>query len=424
MRDTAYFKNKKVIVVGLARSGLACANLLYDLGARVSITDCKDAELLRTNTALLKSKDIRLELGSHSAAIVKGNELMIISPGVENKAKPVLWAEKFGIPVISEIEFASMLCPADIIAVTGSGGKSTVTTLIGKIIEASGKKAYVCGNIGKPFSQYLQAMNAGDIVSLEVSSFQLERIVKFRPKIALILNFAKNHLDRHKDMQEYLDAKKRIFMNQGEDDYLILNSGDSVVSSLAKEARSKIVFFFGNAELNPNQAAVMAVGAILGINKDLILKVFKEFKGIEHRLEFVAELNGIKFINDSKATLAESTIWALESINGGVVLICGGRHKGVDYSVIKKVAEKKIRKVIVIGEAAQLIEDALTPSFVVEHAISLAEAVDKAFHSAKRGDYVLLSPMCSSFDMFNNYEDRGRVFKKLVMEKAKTKVRA
>ncbi|MFA5275896.1 MAG: Mur ligase family protein [Candidatus Omnitrophota bacterium] len=422
MRNTAFFKNKKVIVVGLARSGVACANLLYELGAEVSVTDCKDAESLRTNIALLKSEDIRLQLGTHSPAFVKDNELMIISPGVENKAKPVLWAEESGIPVISEIEFASLLCPADIIAVTGSGGKSTVTTLIGKIIEASGKKAYVCGNIGKPFSQYVREMNAGDIVSLEVSSFQLERIVKFKPKIALILNFSKNHLDRHRDMQEYLDAKKRIFMNQDEGDYLILNSADPIVSGLAKEARSKVIFFCGNAELNPNQAAVLSVGAILGINKDLILKALKEFKGIEHRMEFVAEIKGVKFINDSKATLAESTIWALQSLNSAVILICGGRHKGVDYSVIKKAAEKKIRKVIVIGEAAQLIENALAPSFRVEHAKSLAEAVDKAYHSARNGDCVLLSPMCSSFDMFESYEDRGRVFKKLVMGKAKTKV--
>ena len=422
MKNTEYFKSKKVVIVGLARSGVACANLLYGLGAKVSITDNKDALTLRPNIELLKSKEIKLELSSHSEEFISGNELMIISPGVENKAQPVLWAEKRGIPVISEIEFAYMLCPAEIIAVTGSSGKTTVTTLIGKIIEASGKKVFVCGNIGKPFSQEVAAMKEGDFVSLEVSSFQLERIKNFKPKIALILNFAKNHLDRHKDMQEYLDAKKRIFMNQGKDDFLVLNSKDPAVKGLAKDAKSKVVFFCDSSEFNPNQAAVMAVGSIFGINKDLILKVFNGFKGIEHRMEYVSEINGVKFINDSKATLAESTLWALQNIDNRVILICGGRHKGVDYGIIKKAASGKIRSVIVIGEAAKIIEEALAPEFIVEHAATLPDAVNRAYNIAEKGDSVLFSPMCSSFDMFKNYEERGRAFKSLVMELTKTKV--
>ena len=422
MKNTEYFKSKKVVIVGLARSGVACANLLYGLGAKVSITDNKDALTLRPNIELLKSKEIKLELSSHSEEFISGNELMIISPGVENKAQPVLWAEKHGIPVISEIEFAYILCPAEIIAVTGSSGKTTVTTLIGKIIEASGKKVFVCGNIGKPFSQEVAAMKAGDFVSLEVSSFQLERIKNFKPKIALILNFAKNHLDRHKDMQEYLDAKKRIFMNQGKDDFLVLNSKDQAVKGLAKDAKSKVVFFSDSAEFNPNQAAVMAVGSVLGINKDLILKVFNGFKGIEHRMEYISEINGVKFINDSKATLAESTLWALQNIDNRVILICGGRHKGVDYGIIKKAASGKIRSVIVIGEAAKIIEEALAPEFIVEHAATLPDAVNRAYNIAEKGDSVLFSPMCSSFDMFKNYEERGRAFKSLVMELTKTKV--
>jgi len=422
MKNTEYFKSKKVIIVGLARSGIACANLLYDLGAMVSITDNKDAAALRVNVDLLKSKDIKLELGSHSEEFIKGNELMVISPGVENNAQPVLTAEKFGIPVISEIEFAYTLCPAQIIAVTGSSGKSTVTTLIGKIIEAAGKKVFVCGNIGNPFSADVAGMKESDFVSLEVSSFQLERIKNFKPKIALILNFAKNHLDRHKDMQEYLDAKKRIFMNQDKDNFLVLNSKDQLVKGLATEARSKAVFFSDSAEFNPNEAAVMEVGSILGIKKDLILKVFKAFKGIEHRMEYVLEINGVKFINDSKATLVESTVWALKNINNRVVLICGGRHKGVDYGIIKSTASGKIRRVIVIGEAAQIIEKALAPEFTVEHASSLPDAVNKAYSFAEKGDSVLLSPMCSSFDMFKNYEERGRAFKSLVVELNKEKV--
>ena len=265
-------------------------------------------------------------------------------------------------------------------------------------------------------------MKEGDFVSLEVSSFQLERIKNFKPKIALILNFAKNHLDRHKDMQEYLNAKKLIFMNQGKDDFLVLNSKDQAVKSLAKDAKSKVVFFSDSAEFNPNQAAVMAVGSVLGINKDLILKVFNGFKGIEHRMEYISEINGVKFINDSKATLAESTLWALQNIDNRVILICGGRHKGVDYGIIKKAASGKIRSVIVIGEAAKIIEEALAPEFIVEHAATLPDAVNRAYNIAEKGDSVLFSPMCSSFDMFKNYEERGRAFKSLVMELTKTKV--
>ena len=422
MKNAEYFKSKKVIIVGLARSGIACANLLYDLGAGVSITDGKDALSLRVNIELLKSKEIKLELGNHSEEFIKGNNLMIVSPGVENMAQPVLWAEKHGIPVISEIEFASMLCPAEIIAVTGSSGKTTVTTLIGMIIEASGKKVFVCGNIGKPFSQEVAQMKEGDFVSLEVSSFQLERIKNFKPKIALILNFAKNHLDRHKDMQEYLDAKKLIFMNQDKNDFLVLNSKEQIVKGLAGESKSKVVFFSDSAEFNPNEAAVMAVGSILGIKKDLVLKVFNGFKGIEHRMEYVSEINGVNFINDSKATLAESTIWALQNIDNRIILICGGRHKGVDYGIIKNLAYGKIRRVIAIGEAAKIIEEALAPEFTVEHASSLSDAVSRAYNIAEKGDTVLFSPMCSSFDMFKNYEERGRAFKSLVRELTKAKV--
>ncbi|MDD5730191.1 MAG: Mur ligase family protein, partial [Candidatus Omnitrophica bacterium] len=221
MRNTEFFKNKKVTVVGLARSGLSCANLLHELGARVFVTDNKDCGPARENLAQLKSKDIKAELGGHTKGFVEGSDLVIISPGVLDKALPVVWAKEFRIPVISEIEFAWMLCPATVVAVTGSNGKTTVTTLIGKILEADGKRAFVCGNIGNPFSSEVRKMNEGDFVSLEVSSFQLEKIKTFKPRIAVILNLSRNHLDRHSDMQEYLDAKKRVFMNQDTFDFLV-----------------------------------------------------------------------------------------------------------------------------------------------------------------------------------------------------------
>jgi UDP-N-acetylmuramoylalanine--D-glutamate ligase len=419
MRNTDYFKDKEVIIVGLARSGLACANLLYDLGARVSVTDNKDCDATRLNASRLKSKNIKVELGQHTQDFLKDKELLVVSPGVPNEALPVSWAKQSEIPVISEIELAWILCPATVIAVTGSNGKTTVTTLIGKILEAGGRNVFVCGNIGNPFAGEVEKMREADYVSLEVSSFQLENIQKFRPKIAVMLNFSANHLDRYKNIQEYLDAKKRIFMNQDKTDYLVLNYNDPVLKKIAKETKARIIPFSKEKSFNPNQSAVLAVGSLLGIERKLILDVFKEFKGIEHRMEYVAEINNIKFINDSKSTTVDSARWALENIDNPVVLIAGGKHKGVDYSVILDLARKKVRSVILIGEAKEKIKSAFGESLSTEEALSLEEATEKAYRKAKSGDCVLFSPMCSSFDMFSDYEERGRVFKKAVYDLAK-----
>ena len=414
MRNKENFKDKKIIIVGLARSGLACANLLFELGARVSVTDNSDSEATRSNAAQLKSKDIRFELGVHTEELVKGNDLLVLSPGVTAKALPVVWARKYNIPVISEIELAWILCPATVIAVTGANGKTTVTTLIGKILEKAGKKVFVCGNIGNPFSGEVAKMGPDDFVSLEVSSFQLETIEKFKPKVALILNFTPNHLDRYSNMQEYLEAKKRIFLNQDEGDYLVLNGEDPALRNVAGQARAKVVYFAPHDGLNPNQAAVMAVGDIFGIDKRLMLDAFNDFKGIEHRMEFVAEVKGVRFINDSKATTVDSAMWALRTLQSPVILIAGGKHKGVDYREIIDLARSKVREVILIGEAKDKIRQAFEGALSLEEARDMEDAVHKAYAKAKPGDSVLLSPMCSSFDMFTSYEERGKVFKRAV----------
>jgi len=416
MINTDYFKNKKITIVGLARSGLACANLLYDLGADVSITDNNDNELTRLHFSKLKSKDIRVELGRHTQEFISDRDLIVVSPGLLDTASPVNWARQFKIPIISEIEVAATLCPAKVIAVTGTNGKTTVTTLIGKVLEKKGERVFVCGNIGNPFSGEVSKMRKNDFVSLEVSSFQLEKIQGFKPKISIILNFSCNHLDRYKNMQEYLVAKKRIFMNQDKTDYLVLNYEDPIVRELAKEAKANAVYFSKNEDLNPNQSAVLTVASILGIGKELALSVFREFKGIEHRLEEVAEINKIKFINDSKATTVDSTIWALKNITSPIVLIAGGRDKGSDYSVILDLMQKKVKEIILIGEAKDKIRNALTGILAIEGAQTLKEAVNNAFYKAKPGDCVLLSPMCASFDMFSNYEERGNCFKRAVQE--------
>lgn len=421
MKNKDYFKGKKVTVAGLGRSGFTSANLLYDLGADVSVTDNQDNDSTRTYAVQLKSKNIKIEIGRHSQDFIRGKDFIVVSPGIPDTALPVILAKQFQIPAISEIELAWILCPANVIAVTGSNGKTTVTTLIAKALEAGGEKVFVCGNIGNPFCSEVARMEAGDFVSLEVSSFQLEKINEFKPKIALILNFGCNHLDRYKDLQEYFQAKKRIFMNQDKSDYLVLNCEDPVVKELAKETKAKVVYFSQTPDLNPNQAAVLAVASILGINKGSCLEVFREFKGIEHRLEYVTEINNVTFINDSKSTTIDSTIWAFKNISYPIVLIAGGRHKGIDYSIISDLIREKAREVILIGEAKEKIKNALGGFLSIDEASSLEEAVKLAFSRAKSGDCVLLSPMCSSFDMFLNYEERGKVFKQAVFDLAKSK---
>lgn len=402
--------------MGLARSGFVCARLLSSLGAEVRVTEIRDNAATRANAALLGGCGIRIELGGHTKDFIAASELVVVSPGVAYSSPPIAWARELGIPVISEIELGWTLCPATVIAVTGSNGKTTVTTLIGMMLKAAGKKVAICGNIGNPFCGELEGLEETDFVALEVSSFQLETVRDFKPKVAVVLNIARNHLDRHADMQEYVSAKKRIYLNQDKDDYLVLNAQDPRLMEFAKEARSRVAYFQGVEGLNPNFAAVLAVGEILGIDSRVTLGVFSGFKGIEHRMEEAGDVNGVKFINDSKATTAESTLWALRSLSCPVVLIAGGRHKGVDYRVIADEARAKVRRIVLIGEARQEIASALRGTVPLIEAATLQEAVQRAFEEARPGDCVLLSPMCSSFDMFADYEERGRLFKDAVQE--------
>lgn len=418
MINTDYYKGKNITVVGLARSGLACANLLYTLGADVKVTDNNDTEITRRYAKSLISKKIKVELGRHTQEFIKERDILVISPGVANNAAPVVWAQESGIPVISEIEVAASLCSATIIAVTGSNGKTTVTILIGRILEESGKKVFVCGNIGKPFSQEVDKMEAEDFVSLEVSSFQLERIIDFKPKISVMLNFSANHLDRYSNIREYLEAKSRVFINQDSTDYLVVNRDDPTLRELSENANAGVVYFSKSAEFNPNQAAVLTVGSLLGVDKQAVLRVFEGFQGIEHRMEQVSRIDNITFINDSKSTTVESAIWALENINDPIIWIAGGKHKGVDYNSVLDLAKGKVKEVILIGEAAGIIEDVFRGSLSVRRADTLEEAVKEAHHKASAGDCILLSPMCSSFDMFLNYEERGRQFKQAVLRLA------
>ncbi|MCM8770763.1 MAG: UDP-N-acetylmuramoyl-L-alanine--D-glutamate ligase [Candidatus Omnitrophica bacterium] len=413
------FKGKKVGVVGLAKSGLAASLLLKDLGAQVWVTDVNDNDTLRKNLSILNSQGInKVELGRHSEEFIKGKDLLVVSPGVSNASWVILRAEELRIPIISEIELAYLVCPAKIIAVTGTNGKTTVTTLIGRVIQASGKKAVVCGNIGNPFTQEVGKLKEGDFVSLEVSSFQLERIKDFKPFISVILNFTPDHLDRYKDIQEYLAAKKRIYINQDSSDFVVLNYDDLTLRNLNKEIKANVRYFKERPNFNPNQSAVIEVADILGIERDLCLEILHNFKGIEHRLESVLEFNRIEFINDSKATNVDSTIWALKNIQKPINLIAGGRDKGIDYALVGNFVKDKVKTLILIGEAKDKIKNVLGKIVPCLEATSLEEAVKIAYENADAGDCVLLSPMCASFDMFLNYEERGRVFKKAVFDLA------
>lgn len=414
------FKDKSVAVLGLGASGLSSAKLLKKLGARVFVSDkSKDAKQ-KEKASELKKISIDFELGRHTKQIIEKADFLVISPGVDLNCEPVSWAKEKNIEIIGEIELAYQHCPAKIIATTGTNGKTTVTTLIGKVFKEAGENAFVLGNIGTPFTSCVQDMRESDFVSLEVSSFQLETIKEFRPKVSIILNLTPDHLNRYKNVEEYFAAKKRIFMNQKEDDFVILNYRDNYLRPLINEVRAKVLYFKDDRggvdenRFNPNQLAVLKVAEIFGINLDICLKVFSEFKGIEHRMEFVSNINGVDFINDSKATNAESTIWALENSMKPIILIAGGSDKGSDFSPVGNILKEKVKFLVVFGETKKNIKNAFKGLVKIAEAKDIYEAVNLAFSNARSGDCILLSPMCASFDMFSNYEDRGLKFKDIV----------
>jgi len=415
-----HFKNKTITIFGLSRSGFESALLLRSLqsGIKIKVTDIKDDDKIRGNAKKLGAQ-IDIELGKHSEDFIKHSDFIVLSPGIRADLPILLWARKKGIKVISEIELGFLLCPAPIIAVTGTNGKTTVTTLISKVLKNTGKKVHLCGNIGKPFCKEVPNIKKDDLVCLEVSSFQLETIERFKPKVAVFLNFSRNHLDRYKNMQEYLAAKKRIFENQDSKDWAVLNYEDQTVKNVSKDIKSQVVFFNNqdkreNADLNSNHVAVLAVAKIFSVPKEKCLEVFQQFKGIEHRLELVRNIEGVDFINDSKSTTVEAAVWALNNIKKPIVMIAGGKDKGSDFSAIRNLINEKVKELVVIGQAKQKIREALESTTKIKEAKTLEDSVYLARKDASEGDCVLLSPMCASFDMFTDFEERGRVFKEIV----------
>ena len=412
------FKGKRVVVLGLGVSGCAAAQLLNHHGADVLVSEKEDTQAHQAYAEELRDCSIEYELGGHSRARIEQADYIVISPGIPLTSEAASWARNKGIEILGEIEVGYSYCPAEIIAVTGTNGKTTTTTLIGEVLRQAGKNVFVLGNIGEPLCAHVSTMKEDDVVSLEVSSFQLETIKNFRPRVSVVLNLTPDHLDRYRNVKEYTAAKKRILMNQGKDDYFVFNWADDCLRSWAKETRAHAVCFNDDqvtrGALNANERAAASVAHLYGISLEVCLNVFKNFKGIEHRLEFVKSACGIDFINDSKATNIESTLWALERVTKPIILIAGGRDKGSDFSSIQQQIKKKVKTVVVFGEAKEKIQKALQSVVDVVEAGDLEEAVHAAYRRAEVGECILLSPMCASFDMFTNYKQRGNKFKEIV----------
>jgi UDP-N-acetylmuramoylalanine--D-glutamate ligase len=422
------FKGAKVTVAGLAKSGIAAALLLNNMGAVVRATDSGDSKALRLAKRKLIARGISVELGGHSRESVEGGDLVVISPGIPEYSPVLKWAREMGIPVIGEIELGYLCCPAPIVAVTGTNGKSTTTTLIGRILKKGGRHAVVCGNIGNPFCGEIGKVRKDSVVVLEVSSFQLEGIKKFRPQVSVVLNISQNHFDRHPNLKAYIGAKARIFENQGKTDRTVLNFDDPLTRKLASATRAKVLFYsrrkgspapvcrqeemkIKGAHNMENLLACQSVASIFGISRRKVRQAVMGFKGLEHRFERVKEIEGVEFINDSKGTTVLATVMALESCQRPVILIAGGHDKGSDFTRASRAVALKVKKLVLIGEAKRKIKKQLGKSTPCISAGSMKDAVEKAFALASRGDCVLLSPMCASFDMFKNFEERGKAFK-------------
>jgi len=441
---------KRVTVIGLGESGYSAAKLLKRVGARVRISESSDGEDIRARLETLGK--VESEIGAHSKDFILDSDLIVVSPGIPFDTPPIRWARDAGITIIGELELGYLFCRAPIVAVTGTNGKSTTVSLLHEMFESNGIRSHLLGNIGRPICEDVLDISPNSVVSLEVSSFQLEAMARFRPRVAILLNFKQDHLDRYSSMEEYRKAKFRIFENQKRADYAILNFDDPEIRRFSENVKPDRCYFSlkdevrgayvrdgrimvdlgegpvkvcrvsdvnlpGIHNLENTLAAILAL-KLMDADADAS-DAIKNFAGLPHRFEFIAETNGVRYFDDSKGTTVDSAVKALEGFTKkNVILIAGGRDKGSDYSPIFGHLDK-IKCFILIGEARPKIKDALkgieTPireSGSIEEAVSLANTV------AKRGDTVLLSPMCSSFDMFKDYKERGDVFRAAVLGKA------
>jgi UDP-N-acetylmuramoylalanine--D-glutamate ligase len=435
-------KNKNILIVGLGVTGVATARFLINRGASVTVSDQKKEQETGPEEPLIREPGIRMELGPHRIETFERADLIVVSPGVSHTILPIRRAKEQGIPVIGEIELASRFITEPIVAVTGTNGKTTTTTLLGKMLEDSGFKVFVGGNIGKPLIAYADREEKAEIVVVEVSSFQLDTIDTFRANVAVLLNITEDHMDRYPDLDAYTKSKARIFNNQQYNDTAVLNGSDPVVRSLSRDILSRKVFFRSKEEgvaisdeniisqenmsqlladfklpgkHNMENAAAASLAALTaGGTFEGVRTALRKFKGLPHRLEYIDTLNGVDFFDDSKATNVDSVAKALETFERPVVLIMGGRNKGSKFHVLRDLIGRHTKELIVIGEAKEDIKAELGDIKPVETATSMEDAVFKAYNAAKPGDIVLLSPACASFDMYNSYAQRGEDFCKAV----------
>ncbi|HKF19930.1 MAG TPA: UDP-N-acetylmuramoyl-L-alanine--D-glutamate ligase [Candidatus Angelobacter sp.] len=443
-------KNKRVLVVGLGRSGVASAFFLQDHGARVTVSDEKSEAQLQNEIAALLDRGVSIETGRHGERTFRDQDLIVVSPGVPSDQPQLQHARSLGIPVIGEVELAFRFLQGKVIAITGSNGKTTTTTLVGEILSKSGRKTLVGGNIGTPVISLAAKSTPETLSVLEISSFQLETIQQFRPWIAAILNITPDHLDRHRTFQAYVDAKARMFENQHAGDFAVLNADDPTCVSLEAKVKSSLHWFsrkqpvengaflqgeqivfrqrgrdqavlsrpdiqLKGAHNLENALAAVGIGMLAGCTPEQIKKAVSEFRAVEHRLELVATINGVVFYNDSKATNVDATVKALESFPGNIHIILGGKDKGSDYTTLNPLLRERARSAYLIGAAAEKIGSQIQGATSIVRSGTLDRAVRQAFEAAKPGDVVLLAPACASFDQFENYEHRGRFFKELVL---------
>jgi UDP-N-acetylmuramoylalanine--D-glutamate ligase len=444
---------KRALVVGLGKSGVASALFMKAQGARVTVSDTKSGDELRNEIPVLLDHGITVETGGHGDRTFSNQDLIVVSPGVPVDAPPLVQARSLGETVIGEIELAAQFLPGPIVAITGSNGKTTTTTLTGEVMAAAGFPVLVGGNIGTPAISLAGRAKPETVIVLEVSSFQLETIHTFRPKVAVILNITPDHLDRHRTFEIYANAKARVFENQQSSDFAVLNADDPSCVTMGSRTRAQVFWFSRQKEVEQgawvrdgnivfrdarseqktsqceilqvseiplkgahnleNVLAAVCAGILMGCAPDKVRQAVQEFKAVEHRLEFTATINGVDYYNDSKATNVDATIKALESFPSNIHLILGGKDKGSDYTVLNDLIRQRVKRVYTIGAAAAKIESQVKGAEIV-HAETLENAIRKAHAAAKSGDIVLLAPACASFDQFKSYEHRGKMFKEVV----------
>ncbi len=439
---------RKVLVVGLAKTGLATVRFLREKGAIVSTSEARPEEEMKEVASELRGFSIVAEWGGHTVGHFLHQDLIVLSPGVDPAIEPIQKALDKGVEVISEIELASRFIHVPMIAITGTNGKTTTTLLVGEMLKAEGKQVGVGGNVGEPLILFAEGTGLWEVLVVEVSSFQLEGIERFRPRCALLLNISEDHLDRYPTFEDYIEAKLRIFMNQGPEDLAILNLDDPVVMGHEKRVRAERFFFSLKGEVQKgcfytgeevllrlgereesfdlsrsplkgihnveNMMAAILAARLFGASKEAIQRTVDQFKGLEHRLEFVREIEGVSYYNDSKGTNVGSVVKSLQSFQEPVILIAGGKDKLTDLHPLREWIKRRVRKMILIGEAKERMARELGSLTETAMAGTLEEAVLMAHRSAKRGEIVLLSPACSSFDMFKDYKERGKAFKEAV----------